>query len=171
MIGEMAAGVAGTSSPGRFPEPWAPSGSRVLRALRAGRDGARSIEADTGRPKPGGEDGFDPIDIGEFENRLRGHRDVIRRSLRLFRDECRTGSEGLWRCVAARDWSGAAAVAHRLKGAAGMVSAADLRRAASEMEAACRTEQAEAATLRLVEVEREVSRVMNQLGRVIDRSG
>jgi HPt (histidine-containing phosphotransfer) domain-containing protein len=118
-------------------------------------------EADAGRRTP--------INYEQLRQRLRGADVVVHRILGLFPDECSAGLAELHKHIKAQRWADAADVAHRLKGAAGTIAAADLRLAASRVEDACRSQDFEAVQSALLDLFHESLRTVEYVQAVVAR--
>lgn len=148
-----------------------PAPSRALRGLEE-RLASSGTERPDGTWLAGLESGWDgpaPIDYRQLRQRLRGGDDVIRRILSLFPDECTAGLAQLQKRIAARAWSEATEVAHRLKGAAGTIAAADLRAAASGVEDACRRQEVESVQRALLDLFHEALRTVEYVNTILER--
>ena len=149
-----------------------PAPSRALRGLEERLAGSGSERAD-GALLAGLENGCGgaaPIDYPQLRQRLRGGDDVIRRILGLFPDECTAGLAQLQKRIAAREWTEATEVAHRLKGAAGTIAAAELRAAASGVEQACRRQEIEVVQRALLDLFHEALRAVEYVNMILKRA-
>jgi HPt (histidine-containing phosphotransfer) domain-containing protein len=148
-----------------------PAPSRALRGLeeRLASSGAERADGTLLAGPESDWDGAAPIDYRQLRQRLRGGDDVIRRILGLFPDECTAGLAQLQQRIAGREWTEAAEVAHRLKGAAGTIAAADLRAAASGVESACRRREIEAVQRALLDLFHEALRAVEYVNTILER--
>ena len=151
--------------------PECPPRSRAFKSLQA-RLASRPPE---GERNPGlGVDG-DPtgradggaIDYPQLQQRLRGGDAVIRSVLALFPDECRSSLCELEQHIRSHDWEQAADVAHRIKGAAGTISAHALRAAAIVVEEACRQEQPQLIQTALLDLFHESTRAVDHVNSIV----
>lgn len=120
-----------------------------------------------GGPLPAAED--TPIDYPQLARRLRDRETAIRAVLALFPDECAAALTELDGAIRFKRWDEAGDVAHRIKGAAGTVSAHALRAAAIAVEDACRTADAERVQAALLDLLHEAMRAMDHVQALIGR--
>lgn len=141
--------------------------SRVLRALQAQLAADRDPDEQTTRAgaSPAGNPSMPApaLDYDQLRTRFRGRDDLIRNALVLFQKECTDGVAELQQLIASGDFDKASDVAHRIKGAAGTVSAGSLRILAGDVETACSEGQIPAIPGRLLDLCREATRVIDQL--------
>jgi HPt (histidine-containing phosphotransfer) domain-containing protein len=155
---------------GQTPRREGPVGSRVLRALQARLAVAEERNGRAGAAATAAAGCLSTLDYEQMRTRFRGHTELIRKALRLFQTECSEGIADLEQRIAAGDFDAAADVAHRIKGAAGTVSAAELRTRAGAVESACREGDRESLPAPLKDLCREATRVLDELSRFLDRA-
>jgi HPt (histidine-containing phosphotransfer) domain-containing protein len=109
----------------------------------------------------------DAIDYPQLQQRLRGREAVIQSVLALFPDECRSSLRELEQHIRSHDWEQAADVAHRIKGAAGTISAHALRAAAIVVEEACRQEQPQVVQTALLDLFHESTRTVDHVKSIL----
>jgi HPt (histidine-containing phosphotransfer) domain-containing protein len=147
------------------------SPSRALRGLeeRLASSGSELPEGTLLDGLENGWGGAPPIDYRQLRQRLRGGDEVIRRILGLFPDECTAGLAQLQTRIAAREWTEATEIAHRIKGAAGTIAAADLRAAACGVENACRRQEIETVQRALLDLFHEALRAVEYVNTILER--
>jgi HPt (histidine-containing phosphotransfer) domain-containing protein len=148
-----------------------PAPSRALRGLeeRLASSGSELPEGALLAGLESGWGGAPPIDYRQLRQRLRGGDDVVRRILGLFPDECTAGLAQLQKRIAAREWTEATEIAHRIKGAAGTIAAADLRAAACGVENACRRQEIDAVQRALLDLFHEALRAVEYVNTILER--
>lgn len=109
----------------------------------------------------------EPVDVARALERVLGNRNLLARVLARFRDEYRDAARAIGAAHAAGEFEEARRLAHTLKGAAAMIEASALHRAALALELRLR-ERSHESTAHLAQLESELERVMRSLDGMLD---
>lgn len=109
----------------------------------------------------------EPVDLARALRRVLGDEGLLARVLARFRDQYRDAAGAIGAAHAAGEFDEARRLAHTLKGAAAMIEAGALHRAALALELRLR-ERSNESTAHLAQLESELERVMRSLDKLLD---
>jgi HPt (histidine-containing phosphotransfer) domain-containing protein len=131
-------------------------------------DGASSSGEQASKTTPDAQEADLPFDLASLEDRCSGNRELMERLVMRFAEQAGKMVEELQESVAAHDADALARVAHKLKGAAGNLSADAIQDAASRLEQLGREEAVREAADSMSQLRDEVERCIASVPGVLD---